>query len=208
MRGFSGCFPDESRKTTAYAGNTGCIGAGKPEPSRSSPALAHRAKECRSLPLARGFDRRCAHQAGLTGSTIDEIVFLEISKTPFRADIVTQTATTGFDSGQQRLADCCNQFFAAQQRQASSRHSWVYASTKQRFTRINVADPDNDMAVHDNGFNRRVPAARMSVQPCGIELGSQWFWRQSDQQPVTQRIAGIPEHCSEPAWVVESGDHA
>src|SRR5258707_791984 len=106
MRGFSGCFPDESREN----GRSTLQSVGR-MPARGTvmaplAALAGRAKIRRSLTLARGSDCAAAYPAKLALTSVHEITLLKVTWTPLRADIVSQTAPSCFDSGQERLLDC------------------------------------------------------------------------------------------------------
>ena len=133
-----------------------------------------------------------AMSAFFTCSTIYQKLLCKITGLTTDAGKVTQGGATFIDRQRQRELYRIDQFLHARQRDISSFAFWVYPGTKQRFTGVDITDPDQDMAVHDQRLDRTLPLVCFFMQVPGIEIIFQRFRAQRADELVLADITGLP----------------
>ena len=78
-------------------------------------------------------------------------------------DEVAQAAAAGVDRGMQCRLDDRYQPPETFQRDFPRCRAWVDARAKQAFRRINVADADDAMAIHQHRFDRGLEASQFAL---------------------------------------------
>jgi len=131
-----------------------------PRSRRGSPvalvtsALAPRAIEAGALADAPRADGLAAAGAGLAGAAIDPQRAGEVAGVAVFLHEVPQTGAALGDGGGEHGLDARGETFIARQRDAPGGPRGMDAGAVQGLAGVDVADADDDMAVHDEGLDR------------------------------------------------------
>src|SRR5579863_5253423 len=166
--------------------------------------LAARAIISGALALRERLDCHAAAPAGSALALVDVQALAEVARGAVRPEVVTQRRAAGADRKLEHGAHRAHQargFRARERRGAPLR---LQARAEQRFARVDVADPDHEMAVHQELLQRHAPPAADAPQVVRIEGARKGLGREVLQQRMLARIASGVDEAAEAARVVEA----
>src|SRR3989304_1407590 len=142
----------------------------------------------RALPLHACAYRRAETKTRLIRASIAQKVVLEMPRLSVAADVIAQTRAAGIDRKRERFLDLDREHLAAGEADAPRRRLRIDAGAKQRFAGVDIADPGDQMAVHQRLLDRNAAVARLVVQPRAVEPGAERLGTDALQQRVRQRV--------------------
>src|SRR5690606_4880643 len=183
-----------------------------PEPSAQRPApfrlaLTLRTKIRRPLSLHELLDRRRARQAWFAGTLVDIEFLAEVARHAVRVDVVAQRRAARTNRILQDRFDGFDERFNLLASQTTCGAAWTDASAKECLARIDVADADDHLTIHDRLFDRDAPAFQRPRKIRGVELIRERFRRERREERMLERILARPKQAAEAARVVEAQAH-
>src|SRR5512142_1346962 len=127
-------------------------------------------------------DRRAADPAGLALTPVDAVVELEVARRATAVDIVPKRSAALGDRLAQRIADGGSQPAQPVARDATGGAIRPDPGPEQRLVRIDVADADHHVTVHQHELDRATTPARCSMEIVGVELPAERFCAESGEQ--------------------------
>lgn len=112
------------------------------------------AEKCRALALPDLPDGGAAYSAGLFGAIVNQMLQLEITAVAAAINIVAQGAAAGVNGSLKCLLYCQLQTLAALFADAVGCGCRVNAGAEQGFAGVDVANANQQLAVHDDLFDR------------------------------------------------------
>ena len=143
--------------------------------------LAVRTKDGGALAEPDFFQQRLAAVAGLTSPTVNQQLLCEVAWLAIAADKVAQCCTTALNGAPQDFFDLLHQQATLIHRQRLPGSQRMYSCRKQRFIGVDIADTDNKMAIHDQGFDGLFAVFQLAVQVSGREIPAEWFRSKTSQ---------------------------
>ena len=181
---------------------TGCTARTLIAPAIPSLPLADLAPESRTLAEAGGLDGGAADAAGLILAIVDVEGLLEVAGGAAFVDEVAQRGATLFESGGQHFADGGGQAAVAGEREPSGGALGRDTGAEQRFAGVDVADADDDVAVHDEGFDGGGAAPGTGMEVFAGKALFEGFRAERREKRVLARIFSSPKQAAKAAGVV------
>ena len=108
----------------------------------------------RALPSLSGLDGISALLARLTGPSVNHQLLRKVAGIAGFIHEITQCRSTSLDCVAEHFFDLVDQGFETCERYAVAGTSRMNAGGKERFGGVDVTDTDDDLAVHDQAFDR------------------------------------------------------
>lgn len=117
---------------------------------------------------------------------------------------VTQAAATRCDGGKERFLDDGHETLQARERNLACRRTRVDAGAKQAFGRIDVADADDAVAIHERWFDGCLDALEMIFEPQRIKGRVKRLDTELGEQGMLANIAREPQHRTKAARIAQA----
>lgn len=170
--------------------------------------LALGAIEGGSVGLNDAPDGGVAGVASLGFPVVDAQGLFEVTRLAVLVEEVPQGGAAHFDGGGENLANGGGESFETWEADFAGGEGGANAGHKQGFTGINVANADDTMAVHDQGFDGGLAIAGEVVEMAGGEFRAEGFGAEIFEEGVKSGVAVNPLNGAEAARVVEAEFHS
>src|SRR5580704_5437006 len=156
--------------------------------------LAARAIVSGALALRERLHRRAATPAGLALALVDVEALADVTRRTVGPEVVAQRRAACADREFQHRAHRAYQARRLRTRERRGAPLRLQARAEQRFTGVDIADPDHQVAVHEELLEGDPPPAAGTPQVVRIEGTGEGLGRQVLQEGVLARIArGVDE---------------
>ncbi len=162
--------------------------------------LAVRAEKSGTGALAKLLNRAATAQAGFATAAIDEIGLLEVARLALAIHEIPQGTATSGNGSDQGVLYRGRQQGATRLRQTAGGETRIDAGVKQGFVRVDIADADDLMGIHEQVFDGRCPTIALLIQTGPIEIGSERFHAEGGKKRMPARIIA-PQYRPETAWI-------
>jgi hypothetical protein len=153
------------------------------------------------------FDRGAAGVAGLGLAIVDAEGLFEVAGFATFVEEIAQGGAAHFDGGSEDFADGGGEAFEAREADFAGGEGGADAGHKEGFAGVDIADADDAVAVHDEGFDGGLAVAGEVVEVAGGEVGAEGFGAEVFEEGVESGVAVDPLDGAEAAWVVEAEFH-
>src|SRR5690606_33343216 len=160
------------------------------------------------LPLSELADGRGALAAGKLRTLVHVELPSEIPRAAISAHVVAQRSATGANRRFQHGADGACQPRRILARQRACPPARPDARAKQRLVRVDVADADDECAVHEELFDGYTATSRDAPEIVTVESRIERLGSEPGEQRVLVRVCGRGEVGPEASRVVEAHDDA
>ena len=146
-----------------------------------------------------------ADPAGGILALINLMALLKASMSAIRMQVVAQCASSGINGFSERLPDLGEQPFATLFADAVSGAQGRNAGAKQAFRGVNVAHANQQMAVHQNGFDRAVTLSECFMQPRGGHFLRKRLRAQVRKERMRlKRRCRVPDHGAKASGIMQA----
>src|SRR5580704_16624600 len=166
--------------------------------------LAARAIVSGALALRERLHRRAAAPAGLALALVDVQALAEVARRAVGPEVVAQRRAAGADGEFQHRAHRAYQARRLRARERRGAALRLQARAEQRFTGVDVAYPDHQVAVHEELLEGNPPPAAGAPQVIRIEGTGEGLGCQILKERVLARIGRGVDEAAEAARVVEA----
>src|SRR5919109_635464 len=166
--------------------------------------LTRRAIVRGALPLGHRAHRRAAAPAGLLLALIDVEPLAEVTRCAVGAEIIAQRRAPRADRLAEHRAHSTHEPRRLGPRQALGLPHRPDSGAKQRLARVDVADADDEPAVHQQLLDGHAAPAGRAPEVLRVESRCEGLGRETGEQPVLERIAARVEETPEAARIVEA----
>lgn len=142
--------------------------------------------------------------AWFVATAIDVQRLLEITRFAVRIDEVAQGGAALFNRTVQQLFDVSDQTLCILQAQRAAWRAWIDSAKEQRLVGVDIAHADDDVRLHQHGFDRAVPRVQALVQIGAVKGLLQRLGAEFGQEWMLQWVAGAPEQSAEAPWVMQA----
>ena len=154
------------------------------------------------------FDWRVAGVAGLGFAIVDAEGLFEVAGFATFVEEIAQGGAAHFDGGGEDFADGGREAFEAWEADFAGGECGANAGHEEGFAGVDVADADDAVAVHDEGFDGGLAVAGEVVEVAGGEVGAEGFGAEVFEEGMEGGVAVDPLDGAEAAGVVEAEFHA
>ena len=156
--------------------------------SNGRSGLATRAVIRASLPLNKRFDHGVTAAAVFVFPIVNFKLLFEVARLAVTPVKVSQRRAAGLDRAAQDIPDCLRKRIVSMAGNSSGCTLGIDAGQEQRFARVDIADTDDDLGIHDELLDADLAPSRHSPKVFAIELITQWLGPQAGEQRVRQRF--------------------
>src|SRR6185436_7958018 len=166
--------------------------------------LAARAEVRRSRALDDALDRRAAAPARHPRAVVHQGVILEVARLAVAADEIAQARAARLDGRAQRELDRRDKLFVFFQGNFSRPPARLDPRAEQALARVDVADTDHALRVHEELLDRNSQASREPVQARAGQRARQRLDAEVREQRVAIDVATRPEHRAKAARIAQA----
>src|SRR5262249_4880341 len=157
-----------------------------------------------ALSLGHGPDRAAAAPTGLAATLVNVEALAEITGLTVGSQLVAQGRAAGTDRLAQHRAHAAYQARGIGAREAARRTPGPQARPEQRLARVDVADADHQLAVHQQLLDGDATPAGDAVEIVGIEGRRKGLGSETLEQRMRARLTARVEQAAEATRVVEA----
>ena len=159
----------------------------------------------RSAGLAKHGNGMAAVRARQRISPIDGTSELKAAGPAVTVHVVADGTAAGCNRFGEGCTDGGGQRVATRATDPAGGAGWRDAGTEQTLSRIDVADADDAVAVHQEGFDRGLSAAGGCIEPVAVKSLAQWFDAEHGEQRVGFNAGPLVlNQGAETTWVAQA----
>ena len=156
--------------------------------SNGRSGLATRAVIRASLPLNKRFDHGVTAAAVFVFPIVNFKLLFEVARLAVTPVKVSQRRAAGLDRAAQDIPDCLRKRIVSMAGNSSGCTLGIDAGQEQRFARVDIADTDDDLGIHDELLDADLATSGRLPEILTVELVTQRFRSQVGKQRMRQWI--------------------